>query len=147
MLIRFNFPSWGNTFLCASDALKVPARFAPLRHDEVFLFCLLQKAKTKGKHFITFFAWLFMYCYVFYRIQDGVGASCCFLPSKKKLMPCFNLTLFSEFLFSDPKHVYRFFYSQLFCAGDHNGITFRFFKKNGIFYWGSRLEIKSSFWL
>lgn len=109
MLIRFNFPSWGNTFLCASDALKVPARFAPLRHDEVFLFCLLQKAKTKGKHFITFFAWLFMYCYVFYRIQDGVGASCCFLPSEKKLMPCFNLTLFSEFLFSDPKHVYRFF--------------------------------------
>lgn len=35
-----------------------------------FLVCFkLQQAKTKSKHFITFFACLFMYCYVFFIVN------------------------------------------------------------------------------
>lgn len=106
MLILFLLP-----FLCFSGhifCIGCPGgfiSFVPPQNDDVFhRMFRLQQAKTKSKHFITFFAWLFMYCYVFFIVHEDrkrvVVAVFCRV--KRSWCHVFNLTLFfvSEIPFS-----------------------------------------------
>lgn len=94
-------------FVCASDALKalIPLSIRPPQND---VFTPEGKNKKQTLYYV-FSAWLFMYCYVLYRVRGYERVVEFLSRARRSWCHVFNLTLFKRIYFLRTKLVCRIF--------------------------------------